>query len=207
MSAHLLARLPRATAIPAAERRARAVRALVELAEHTAPDQISTAAVAEAMGVSHAALFRHFPNREALWAEAVHWATGELRERLNQACAADADPLEAIEALLRCHAGFHQHHPGLMRMLFAELQRPQSSPAREQGKRLLDEFLERLAVQIEAAQRRGQLDPARPTQELAGLLLAANQGLLLQALVHGRHDQLQDRSGASVRLILNGARR
>ncbi|MCX5961118.1 MAG: TetR family transcriptional regulator [Cyanobacteria bacterium] len=51
---------------------------MLEVARTTAPDAISTAAIAERMGVSHGALFRHFPSREALWAEAVSWATGEL---------------------------------------------------------------------------------------------------------------------------------
>ncbi len=77
--------MPRAVAIPASERRAHAVRVIFELARTTAPDAISTAAIAERMGVSHGALFRHFPSREALWAEAVIWATGELECRFDGA--------------------------------------------------------------------------------------------------------------------------
>jgi hypothetical protein len=44
------------------------VRALLELAYAISPDQISTAAIDERMDVSHAALFRHFLSRGALWA-------------------------------------------------------------------------------------------------------------------------------------------
>jgi AcrR family transcriptional regulator len=58
------------------------VQALLDLACTVAPDDISTAAIAQRMGLSHAALFRHFPSREALWAEAVHWATAELTQML-----------------------------------------------------------------------------------------------------------------------------
>jgi TetR/AcrR family transcriptional regulator len=70
--------VPRAAAIPAAQRRAHAVQALLDLAFDTCPDQISTAAVTERMGLSHGALFRHFPSRDALWVEAVTWAIDEL---------------------------------------------------------------------------------------------------------------------------------
>ncbi|NBQ22465.1 MAG: TetR/AcrR family transcriptional regulator, partial [Synechococcaceae bacterium WB6_3B_236] len=46
--------MSRATAIPAAKRRAHAVQALIELAGTISPNQITTAAIADRMGVSHA---------------------------------------------------------------------------------------------------------------------------------------------------------
>jgi AcrR family transcriptional regulator len=97
--------VPRAAALPAAERRSLAVQALLELAAETAPDQISTAAIALRMGTSHAALFRHFPSRDALWAESVRWATGQLDQRFTAlatdlATTGGADPLQEVEQLL-----------------------------------------------------------------------------------------------------------
>jgi TetR/AcrR family transcriptional regulator len=136
--------VPRASPTPAAERRAHAVQALLDLARHTAPDQISTAAIAERMGVSHGALFRHFPSREALWAEAVTWATGELDTRLESL--ALPSPLEQVAALMACHATMLAENPGLVRMLFAELQRPATSLARETGKAFMQRFRRRLAT-------------------------------------------------------------
>ena len=215
--------MPRAVAIPAAERRAHAVRTLLELAGHTAPDAISTAAIAERMGVSHGALFRHFPSREALWAEAVSWATGELERRFDAcleapALAATPDltttpdpgaaplppsgPLEQVAALMASHAGLLQHHPGLVRMLFAELQRPATSPARETGKAFMQRFRLRLAVLIAAAQADGELEPDLDPHDLAALLVATQQGLMLPALVHDGFADLTERSRRSVALFL-----
>ena len=102
MSAHSPPRLPRAIAIPAAERRLHAVQGLLELARDRAPEAISTAAIAERMGGSHGALFRHFPSREALWAEAVLWAVAELEERFDR-CAEAAAPLSTLRALMASH--------------------------------------------------------------------------------------------------------
>ena len=197
--------MPRAAAIPAAERRAHAVQALVELAASTAPDQISTAAIAERMGVSHGALFRHFPSRDALWAETVAWAIHSLEQGFAEACPSEGDPLAAIEALLECHVRFHQSRPGLLRMFFAELQRPETSQARERGKQFMAQFRDRLTGLISTAQRQGQLDPALPPQELACLLLSAIQGLLMQSLMHNELEQLPEQTRSSLRLILQGA--
>ena len=206
--------VPRAVAIPAAQRRAHAVSTLLELASHTAPDQISTAAIAERMGVSHAALFRHFPSREALWAEAVSWATAELECRfeacLNPPPASGQDPapacrsapLEQVAALMASHAAMLEEHPGLVRMLFAELQRPATSPARETGKAFMQRFRLRLAALMAAAQAEGALAPEHDPQELAGLLVATQQGLMLQALVHDGFADLTERSRRHVALVL-----
>lgn len=214
--------MPRAAAIPASERRAHAVRVLLELARTTAPDAISTAAIAARMGVSHGALFRHFPSREALWAEAVSWATGELERRFD-ACLetpvpaaspvapspADAStvlpasgPLNQVAALMASHAALLQQHPGLVRMLFAELQRPATSPAREKGKAFMQRFRLRLATLMSAAQADGDLEPDLDPHELAALLVATQQGLMLQALVHDGFAGLSDRSRRSVALFL-----
>lgn len=199
--------MPRATAIPAAERRAHAVRSLLELAAETAPDQISTAAIAARMGVSHAALFRHFPSREAIWGEAVDWAVGELEERFERCEPSDPQqpPLQVVEALMAAHASLLQQHPGLVRMLFAELQRPASSPARERGKAFMQRFRLRLAALLESAQIRGELDPAPDSHDLAVLLVATQQGLMLQALVHDSFGQLSEQSSRSVALFLSAA--
>lgn len=215
--------VPRAVAIPAAERRAHAVRTLLELASHTAPDQISTAAIAARMGVSHGALFRHFPSREALWAEAVSWAVAELEHRFAQAAAARgpesgsamrpmasaslvaerlSQPLAEATSLLAIHAGFLQQHPGLVRMLFAELQRPGTSPARETGKAFMHRLRLRLAALIAAAQREGALAPEHDPHDLAALLVATQQGLMLQALVHDGFAELGERSRRSMALFL-----
>jgi AcrR family transcriptional regulator len=193
------------------------VRVLLELARSTAPDAISTAAIAERMGVSHGALFRHFPSREAIWAEAVTWATGELERRFDAclevpAAATTPDPgaaplppsgpLQQVAALMASHAGLLQQHPGLVRMLFAELQRPATSPARETGKAFMQRFRLRLAALIAAAQADGDLEPDLDPHDLAAVLVATQQGLMLQALVHDGFADLTERSRRSVALFL-----
>lgn len=178
------------------------MQALLDLACTVAPDDISTAAIAQRMGLSHAALFRHFPSREALWAEAVHWATTELSQRFEAVDTAHDDPLEAVEGLLLAHVGFLQNHPGLLRMFFAELQRPQSSPAREEGKAFMTSFRQRLACLLEAAQHQGVPPAALDPLERAALLVAINQGLMLQGLVQNSLEDVIERAGLAHSLLL-----
>lgn len=197
--------MSRAIAIPAAKRRAHAVQALIELAGTISPNQITTAAIADRMGVSHAALFRHFSAKEDLWEEAVRWATGQLRaefELIEQQI--NANPLEIVEKLVLANGEFVQQHPGLIRMLFAELQRPETSGSREDCKSYMQHFRYRLAHWIGCGQEQQLIKSNVDAPNLAMLLVASYQGLMLQCLVHNDLCALSDRIRLAVSLLLNG---
>lgn len=195
--------MPRAAALPAAERRARAIEALLDLACRCAPEQISTAAIAERMGISHAALFRHFRSREALWAESVRWATTQLETDLLRIAGDDSlAPLARVERLLLANAEFVCRHPGLLRMLLSELPRPGSSPASEAAKAFGARLRASLTQLLEQATLQGELRSPLPPGELAGLLLASCEGMMLQGLVHETLDALPSRIAAALPLLL-----
>ena len=198
--------MPRAAALPAAERRARAIEALLDLACSRAPEQISTAAIAERMGISHAALFRHFPSREALWAESVRWATSRLEaDLLRIAGDSRLAPLARVEALLLANADFVCRHPGLLRMLLSELPRPGSSPASEAAKAFGARLRTALTALLEQAVVQGELSICLPPGELAPLLLATCEGMMLQGLVHNNLATLPQRIAAALPLLLGRA--
>ena len=63
--------------LPADERRAITVQAVVELAATRNPGDITTAAIAEHMKLTQGALFRHFPTKDALWKAVMQWMTDQ----------------------------------------------------------------------------------------------------------------------------------
>ncbi|MFM7315141.1 MAG: TetR/AcrR family transcriptional regulator [Cyanobium sp.] len=189
--------------MPTAERRARAIQALLELACSCAPEQITTAAIAERMGISHAALFRHFPSREALWAECVGWATSlMLAQLLPIAADQNRSSLERIEAMLLANGDFVCRHPGLLRMLLSELPRPVSSPASQEAKAFGARLRSLLIPLLEQAQGEGLLREDLAPPALAALLLAASEGMMLQGLIHDSLEELPDRIRAALPLLL-----
>lgn len=194
----------RAPAIPAHERRLHAVQALLEPARDQAPDQISTAAIAERMGVSHAALFRHLPNRDAVWAATVGWATGELGTTLATIDTGAESPRETLTNLLLAHARFVRRHSGLLRLLPAEWQRPNPSPARTTCSAFMADDRSRLSQLILRSQDLGELQPNGDSGELADLFLAMANGLMLQSLVHNSLESLPDQLSKALALILDG---
>src|SRR3546814_5506264 len=110
--------------LPADERRAATVEAVVDLAAEQNPSDITTTAIAQRMGLTQGALFRHFPSKDAILQAVMSWVTERLLARVDKAAEEAASPAAALEAVFMTHIDFVSDHPGVPRMLFGELQRP-----------------------------------------------------------------------------------
>ena len=144
--------------LPAEERRAATVEAMIDLAAEQNPSDITTAAIAQRMGLTQGALFRHFPSKEAILQAVMSWVSGRLLTRIDQAIHAAPSPLAALEAVFMTHIDFVAEHPGVPRMLFGELQRPSESLPRRMVQTLLEHYRERLHRLLQAGQAQGELD-------------------------------------------------
>ena len=115
--------------LPADERRAVTVESVVALAGSQNPSEITTAAIAKHMNLTQGALFRHFPNKEAIWQAVMEWVAERLLARIDRSAQGIESPLAAMEAMFMSHIEFVAEHPGVPRMMFGELQRAESTPA------------------------------------------------------------------------------
>ena len=70
----------RAKPLPADERRAVTVEAVVQLAAEQNPNDITTASIATRMGLTHGALFRHFPTKDAILQAVMEWVAERDRK-------------------------------------------------------------------------------------------------------------------------------
>lgn len=175
-------RPPRLTA---EARRATTVEAVIELAAEQNPSDITTSAIAERMGLTQGALFRHFPNKDAIVQAVVSWAAEHLMARVDRAADGADTSLAALEAVFQAHVGFVAEHPGVPRMLFGELQRPDRTLARQLVQGLMQRYGERLRRLLEAGRRQGELDPALDVDAAVLLFIGTIQGLVIQAMVAG----------------------
>lgn len=83
---------------------------------------------AKLAGVSPAAPYRHFRDRDALLAEVAREGFGLFAGRLNAARRRTGDPLEALMAMGRAYLAFAREEPGLYAAMFN-----QNAPLNEAG--------------------------------------------------------------------------
>jgi AcrR family transcriptional regulator len=174
---------PAARHLPAQERRAATIKAVIDLAAERNPSDITTAAIAAQMDLTQGALFRHFSGKAAIWESVMAWVADRLLERV--ACAEQhaATPLAALEAVFMAHIDFVVAHPGVPRMIFGELQRAEDTAAKAMVRLLIRRYAERLAALIDAGQASGDVAGEIDRDAAAALFIGSIQGLVMQSML------------------------
>ena len=171
--------------LPAEERRAATVEAVVELAAEQNPSDITTTAIAQRMGLTQGALFRHFPTKDAILESVMDWVAERLLARVDKAAASAASPMAALEAVFMAHIDFVAEHPGVPRMLFGELQRPGDTLPKKMVQALIRRYGERLQNLLEAGKTQGELHAQLDIEAASVSFIGSIQGLVMQSLLAG----------------------
>ena len=175
----------RAKPLPADERRAVTVEAVVQLAAEQNPNDITTASIATRMGLTHGALFRHFPTKDAILQAVMEWVAERLLSRVNQAAESTTSPVAALEAIFMTHVDFVVEHPGVPRIMFGELQHAKKSGPKRLARALVRKYGQRLQKLLEAGKAQGELNIALDSEAAAILFIGTIQGLVMQSLLAG----------------------
>jgi AcrR family transcriptional regulator len=191
--------MPTTTArhLPAEQRRTATIEAAVELAGRHDPSEVTTGAIAQAMGVTQPALFRHFPTKDAIWEGVMSWVSDRLLANVERAAASAPSPLAALEAAFMGHVEFVARHPGVPRVLLAELQRGDDTVAKRTVQSLLRRYGERVRALVQLGKERGEIARETDAAAAATLFIGSIQGLVLSSLISGRASRLRaDAPGA-----------
>lgn len=193
--------------LPADQRRADTVRALITLAAKHNPSEITTSAVAKRMGLTQGALFRHFPSKDALVQASMEWVADRLLARIDKAAQTASSASAALEAMFMAHIAFVSEHPGVPRMLVGELQRSEDTATKRMVRTLLRRYGERLIRLMEEGKRQGQLDPELDTSAASALFIGTIQGLVLQSLLAGNMKRMRDDAPGAFAIFRRGIAR
>lgn len=171
--------------LPADERRAATVEAVINLAAEQNPSDITTTAIAQRMGLTQGALFRHFPTKDAILEAVMTWVAERLLSRVDKATQNITSPLAALEAVFMAHIDFVSEHPGVPRMLFGELQRPGETLPKRMVQTLIQRYGERLRHLLERGKAIGELNASLDIEAASVSFIGSIQGLVMQSLIAG----------------------
>lgn len=171
--------------LSSATRQAEIVDAVVRLAARRSPALITTGDIAKALALTQGALFRHFPNKQAIWLAVIDWAETQLLAALEAAAGAAASPREKLRAMFMAHVRFVIDNPGVPRFIFNELQQPDDTPVKQRVRALLARYRALLAHLLGEAEARGQLAAGIDQAAAATLFIGTVQGLVMQSMLAG----------------------
>lgn len=176
------------TKLPAEMRRTVTVEAVIALAATTNPADITTAQIAAHMGVSQGALFRHFADKQAVWAAVMDWTADTLLARFD--AATGATPVDRLRAIFTTHIEFVVEHVGVPRILFGELQRDGDAPGKARVRALMAGYRDRVISLLDQAKTQGLIKETTDCPAAATMFLGMVQGLAMQAMAADDFDSM-----------------
>ena len=148
--------------------------------EQSPGETITTAALAKAVGVSEAALYRHFASKAKMFEGLIEFIEESVFGLINRILAEEKSAMIRIEKILQLVLGFAQKNPGLTRLLMGDVLVGETDRLRKR----IDKFYERLETQLKQVIREGEaaqeLKPGQLVAAKANLILTVMQGKIQQ---------------------------
>lgn len=167
------------------QRQSETIEAVVHLCAEQDPSTLTTTRIAQKVGVSQGALFKHFPNKSSLWESVAGWVAAQLTARVFSVADQHEEADKALEAMFLAHIGFIARHPGIPRLMLGELQKPGNQPAKRIIRQTLASYRQKVVALLHLGIEQKCVSPTLDTEAAAVLYIGAIQGLVVQAMVGG----------------------
>lgn len=158
-------------------RREQILQALAQMLEVNPGQRITTAALAKEVGVSEAALYRHFPSKARMFEGLIGFIEETIFSRANMITGSDSPAVRQCEQILTLVLAFVERNPGMARILTGDALSGETDRLRSR----INQLFERLETQIKQVLREAELKEGLRTETTAGI--SAN---LMLATVEGR---------------------
>jgi TetR/AcrR family transcriptional regulator len=161
-------------------RRQQILEALAKMLEDSPGARITTAALAKEVGVSEAALYRHFPSKSKMFEGLIEFIEETIFTRITVILAEEPRAVARCENILLLVLTFTERNPGITRLMTGDALIGETERLRNR----IAQLFERLETQIKQILREAELrEGTRPTISVtaaANLLLALMDGRITQ---------------------------
>ena len=156
------------------------LQALARMLETAPGERITTAALAEEVGVSEAALYRHFPSKARMFEGLIKFIEETLFLRISRILDDESSAETRCHNILTLLLNFSDKNPGMTRLLTGDALAGETERLRARIAQLLNRVESQLKQVLREAQIRENLKPGVSPTALANLLLAACEGRMAQ---------------------------
>jgi len=158
-------------------RREQILQALARMLEGNPGQRITTAALAKEVGVSEAALYRHFPSKARMFEGLIGFIEETLFSRVTLITHSDSPATRQCEQILTLILAFVERNPGMARILTGDALSGETDRLRGR----IHQLFERVETQLKQVLREAEAREGLRTVSTVGI--SAN---LMTAVVEGR---------------------
>ncbi|NQY25752.1 MAG: nucleoid occlusion factor SlmA [Piscirickettsiaceae bacterium] len=161
-------------------RRQAILQALAQELEDNPGERITTAQLAKNLGVSEAALYRHFPSKARMFEGLIEFAEETIFSLITQIMDENRNAITRCEKISTVLLAFSAKNPGITSILVGTALTGETERLRQR----VNQFFERLETQYRQILRERELTlteaGGRPVNETANLLLSVVEGHMQQ---------------------------
>ncbi len=134
-------------------RRQQILEALAVMLEESPGARITTAALAKQVGVSEAALYRHFPSKSKMFEGLIEFIEESLFSRISLILSEESDTFTRCEKILHLVLAFCERNPGITRILTGDALAGETERLRQR----VAQLFERIETQLRQILREAEL--------------------------------------------------
>ena len=161
------------------ERRVQILQALATMLEQPGAERITTSALAARLGVSEAALYRHFASKAQMFEGLIEFIEQSVFTLVNQITEREADPTLRTRRLVVMVLQFAEKNPGMTRVMVGDALVFENDRLQERMNQFFDKLESNLKQSLrDAATASGAATPTVDAQVRASVLVAFMVGRL-----------------------------
>ena len=157
-------------------RKQQILQVLAQELETSPGSRITTARLASAVGVSEAALYRHFPSKARMFEGLIDFAEETIFGLANRIMVEESDVVLRCEKLLLVLLRFAERNPGITRILVGDALTGESERLRQRMAQLFERLETQFKQILREAPMAGSSRPTGSTSSTANLLLSVADG-------------------------------
>ncbi|MDA0693250.1 MAG: nucleoid occlusion factor SlmA [Proteobacteria bacterium] len=162
------------------QRRQEILETLADMLEKSPGGRVTTSALAEQVGVSEAALYRHFPSKTKMFEGLIEFIEDTLFTRISLIIKEQQTALLQCERILTLLLGFAEKNPGITRLMTGDILNGETERLRIRVSQLFDRLETQLKQILREAELKEQQRVQIPVAAAANLMMAAAEGRLMQ---------------------------
>jgi TetR/AcrR family transcriptional regulator len=162
------------------ERRLEILKALAQMLEQPRWGKITTAALAEKLGVSEAALYRHFASKAQMYEGLIEFVESSVFTLANKIAADETDGRKQAAKLVEMLLAFAEKNPGMVRVMTGDA----LVGEHERLQARMNQFYERFEATLKQALRAPGGDGGKKPSDAE---VSAQAGSLMRYLIGGLH--------------------
>ena len=161
-------------------RRDQILHALASMLEQNPGSRITTARLADRVGVSEAALYRHFPSKAKMFEGLIEFIESTLFSRISRIIGEQSGTRDKCGKIILLLLTFTQKNPGITRILTGDALTGETARLRVRVAQLYDRLETQLRQTMRESEIREGLSPKVSASVGANLMLAAAEGRISQ---------------------------